>query len=1130
MFMPYLHWELDHQRERLQAFVGQRWAHHKENLQVIEYERYLQRRKERADLSGPKRPARPATHREGKSTLSRRTWNTARRSTHDTALSDHRPPNDPPEAVARRVQREPSGRFRHITPQWPRRDTSGRLLTANKLGQLLYDAFKLFEAVDNYRDRRLIDSYLLGEPPLHPRRTLDQAHFWTLRNTKTRDRDQVVYRGTSAKPDMRHHYNPEAKAGQEWSCDKEEDIRRTQFDLDKQGAEQSRGVLMRLSSRQGWTSMAESALAAVERAPTQGPGLPFVEPHDCPSVSNDADARPPYVECQTCREAIRKVPRLLMVDQLWMWILDDHTIITCFPKRYGLNRQDASGVHKAIRQRLSQIRRNHIRSAYDLALIIIDESSSLFFDRTKTDERQPQVMEIFSEAIGNMAHKQTISSNHLWHWADELARASSTQASRVDLSALHIALLNITPEGKLQRETKDIIEELDILIHTTRRQRELLKRFKKHGENLLDRNGTFKSGHWDGKPEHMDARSLASLQSLRDGEDQEQYEKWKWFRTNAEEIILEVEDHLEELLGLHSSADAVCKSLDNLLALKQQQASVVVAWQSIRHGEEAVKQGRAIMIFTIITIIFLPLAFMAAIFGMNNNTLGDDKMSLGQQLKLMFSISVGVIAVVVVIAFSNFIRAFTWSVLHYTVNWLLVKTGLYRLWLDVADKLREEHLVGWAEKEVGKMKEAIKKDRRRQMALQFDAGRQLGNIISEGPNHANHDHHGLQNGSANGRLNLRRVLLGALDLDQQLAGVDALVQVHQALLGGLDAALEDGLGGLDLALGDPLGDLLAGLGELVGVVHDDEALHADAHGDEARDVAGADGLGGVVLADHAAADEAGVLLGLGKAHVENISADLDINVVLGGGVELVLEVGGLVVEGNIEAEVVDQPLALVVAAGDGNDAGAVDVLGDLGGDGAGGAGGTGHDDGLTGLDAAADDGDADPGGHAGHAQTGQHVLGAADAGVVGGGLEGALAEDGVVGPAAVADDQVVLGGLLAAGGEDAADASTAHDGADLDGRDVGTAVCTRSRCKESKAARMGHNGGEGSRTVQPAAHGGVKRQVENLDEDLAILEVAGRGDGSCAGLEGLAGDDVVGRPFGEVEGGSLERHDNRMVL
>lgn len=108
--------------------------------------------------------------------------------------------------------------------------------------------------------------------------------------------------------------------------------------------------------------------------------------------------------CDECRVNIRKVSRIIMVDQLWMWILDEQTIITCFPKRYGSNKQenDASSVHKSIRIRLHNARQNHIRSVFDLALVIIDECSNTFFDRTKTRDRQPQVMDAFSEAIGNV--------------------------------------------------------------------------------------------------------------------------------------------------------------------------------------------------------------------------------------------------------------------------------------------------------------------------------------------------------------------------------------------------------------------------------------------------------------------------------------------------------------------------------------------------------------------------------------------------------------------------------------------------------------------------------------------------------------------------------------------------------
>jgi hypothetical protein len=91
-----------------------------------------------------------------------------------------------------------------------------------------------------------------------------------------------------------------------------------------------------------------------------------------------------------------------------MWILDEQTVITCFPKRYGANKQetDTSSVHKCIRTRLQNARQNHIRSVFDLALVIFDECSNTLFDRTKTRDRQPQVMDAFSEAIGNVVSVQ----------------------------------------------------------------------------------------------------------------------------------------------------------------------------------------------------------------------------------------------------------------------------------------------------------------------------------------------------------------------------------------------------------------------------------------------------------------------------------------------------------------------------------------------------------------------------------------------------------------------------------------------------------------------------------------------------------------------------------------------------
>jgi hypothetical protein len=216
------------------------------------------------------------------------------------------------------------------------------------LGEVLLQAAALMEAIDCRIEESLIFEYLHKKPPLHPRRTLDQSHYVGLKDTASRDRDQVVYRAT-----------------------------------------------------------------------VQGD-------HDC---EDNIDINNPWKKCKQCQEDSRKVPLLIMVDQLWLWILDESksrslllmnfpglpgvvqsetycrlicftgTVLTCFPRRFGKIRPDSSAVHKSLRMRLKMGRQDEIRSAYDLALIIIDECSRVFFDRTKIADRQPNLVDMFAAAI-----------------------------------------------------------------------------------------------------------------------------------------------------------------------------------------------------------------------------------------------------------------------------------------------------------------------------------------------------------------------------------------------------------------------------------------------------------------------------------------------------------------------------------------------------------------------------------------------------------------------------------------------------------------------------------------------------------------------------------------------------------
>lgn len=53
---------------------------------------------------------------------------------------------------------------------------------------------------------------------------------------------------------------------------------------------------------------------------------------------------------------------------------------------------------------------------------------------------------------------------------------------------------------------------------------------------------------------------------------------------------------------------SVVFQVKDLLELKQQQAGVLQAWQAVNQAEETIRQGRSIMIFTVVTIVFVSVS------------------------------------------------------------------------------------------------------------------------------------------------------------------------------------------------------------------------------------------------------------------------------------------------------------------------------------------------------------------------------------------------------------------------------------------------------------------------------------------------------------------------------------------
>ncbi|KAK7993898.1 hypothetical protein PG989_007279 [Apiospora arundinis] len=726
LFMPFLHWETDRKRHTFANFIDTVTTTHRNEIDNLDRDARSRAVKDRIGLKKPARfeQKEPATSRRGEANPAAKRLSDLVANILNLPLPidgnrrvQVRVPND---ANDEKKSQSKLRRYLSKTAQV----ISGKPEDAvkpkdnqNRLGQYLIDAARLYEGIENYRDKKLLHKYLHIDPPIHPRRTLvsstydilthsplftrytlsedsnhgwvqDQAYYWSLNTTQSRDRDQVVYRRTRAAVEDLH-----------------------QFDMEKQN----------------WPKHEEENEAWRFKHNDGGP-------------------------CQECRANIRKVSRLIMVDQLWLWVLDEHTILTFFPRRYGTNKADVTGIHKSIRTKLEGLSKlqhpeQQMGSVWDLALVIFDECTNTFFDRTKTPNRQPQIIDDFSEAIGNVTNKQTVAFDRLWawteHWKDNIKKKNKSR-----MIELQVSLLDINPEGKLQREIKDIIEELEIMIHINRTHKTVLNSFIHQVTHIMDPEGRLRNRFSMRKIDEEVTEGTGPSPKMNKGErkpsgivNKTEYDR---FETKAEELLSKVTARVEELEELRRSAQSTSDSvrrhpfppplpsrkllrdlnsangiltsqIKDLLALKQQQASVVQAWQAAQQTEETVAQGRSIMMFTVVTIVFAPLSFMTSVFGMNAMEFSsENSWHILDEFKFILPVSAATILMVLFLAFNPYVRALVKAAYYRISAKLLTKQAwgghsLYKVWYANSN-WRGEEQIDKAQTYARKKKEAAQKE------------------------------------------------------------------------------------------------------------------------------------------------------------------------------------------------------------------------------------------------------------------------------------------------------------------------------------------------------------------------------------------------------------------------------------
>jgi ankyrin repeat protein/Mg2+ and Co2+ transporter CorA len=342
-------------------------------------------------------------------------------------------------------------------------------------------------------------------------------------------------------------------------------------------------------------------------------------------------------------------PKIFMVDQLWMWILGKNLIVTSFPQRWEQPKNDPLNVLDGIIEDINSKTREPVRSVYELATVISGRCSGVF-DRHRLGDEEYQFLDMFESSIGTATDRETVlfrefntasaqASEWLKHHRqprrfalDTMPRGNDGSQTRNDQTnsedeafeqPLFVdKLLDIGQETDLLAEAKDIRDELNMIRTVLDHQRQVL----------------------------LDLQE--AICELYLGEHKSQSEIKKRFR--EQQRIVEM--HVKDVDRMDKQTERIYHSITDLLDLKQKHANAFEARFARDQAAGTTRQGKTIMLFTIVTIIFLPLSFIASFFAINVAEFPHDSISTSLPLsyvaKYIFGIGFSISIPMILLALS----------------------------------------------------------------------------------------------------------------------------------------------------------------------------------------------------------------------------------------------------------------------------------------------------------------------------------------------------------------------------------------------------------------------------------------------------------------------------------------------
>ncbi|KAK2801417.1 hypothetical protein FQN51_005311 [Onygenales sp. PD_10] len=416
----------------------------------------------------------------------------------------------------------------------------------------------------------LIKEFLHKYKPLHLRRTLDQYHYYMLSDTVTRDQDQVVTR-----------WFRETKKRDEGTTKNKDKFRKRELirwfqRFKREHAEVKRG---------GATDWVRALWRKLWLGPTHWIGQNAYQEKE----SDDEPELPPDLEIEDL-DYVSEVAEhnMLMVDQLWLWIIiggpgKPDTVISCFPNRQGEDSEDADDLRTQVLNRPKGS--TAITTTGELVSRIIATCSGAFHRSQKAE--MLQFAQYFESSIGRVGHKETTLFKEFQNSQETVDRLNEISTlCKIDLkkekTMVFDNMQSIATETALLAEVKDILDEIGIIMSVLYVQKSII------AEPMLQELSDTSPGH---------------------------------------EASKTINVAIEDFTAMRERAREVLKSVNNLLDLKQKQANVSEARSARERAQETARQGIVILMFTVITIIFAPLSFITSFLSLGVTQFPKDKTS-----------------------------------------------------------------------------------------------------------------------------------------------------------------------------------------------------------------------------------------------------------------------------------------------------------------------------------------------------------------------------------------------------------------------------------------------------------------------------------------------------------------------